>query len=97
MHTGFIRFNHAQQYRSGLPIDLACCEKDSCKLDRVHHITDTDHYFSQISQRWSEGLRGVFASLPDPGWAGMACRIHESDCPNPRFDPHLFNTRHADE
>lgn len=55
----------------GLPIDLACYEKDSCKLDRVHHITDTDHYFSQISQRWSEGLRGVFASLPDPDWDGM--------------------------
>ncbi|MEO6147271.1 MAG: peptidase, partial [Sulfuriferula sp.] len=57
----------------GLPIDLTYCEKDSCKLDRVHHITDTDtdHYFSQISQRWRAGLRGVFASLPDPDWDGM--------------------------
>mgnify|MGYP003348301435 CR=1 FL=1 len=27
-----------------------------------------DPYFSQISRRWSEGLRGVFASLPNPDW-----------------------------
>lgn len=52
----------------GLPIDLACYPVDSLNLDRVHHITDSDSYFSQISQRWSEGLRGVFASLPDPDW-----------------------------
>lgn len=52
----------------GLPIDLACYARDSLHLDRVHHITDSDVYFSQISRRWSEGLRGVFASLPDPDW-----------------------------
>lgn len=52
----------------GLPIDLACYRHDSCSLGRVHHITDSDRYFSLISQRWSEGLRGVFASLPDPDW-----------------------------
>ena len=52
----------------GLPIDLACYSHDSLHLDRVHHITDSDIYFSQISRRWSEGLRGVFASLPDPDW-----------------------------
>lgn len=52
----------------GLPIDLACYTRDSLNLGRVHHITDGDRYFSQISQRWSEGLRGVFASLPDPDW-----------------------------
>lgn len=52
----------------GLPLDLACYGRDSLNLDRVHHITHSDTYFSQISQRWSEGLRGVFASLPDPDW-----------------------------
>ncbi len=52
----------------GLPIDLASYGRDSLSLDRVHHITDSDSYFSQISRRWSEGLRGVFASLPDPDW-----------------------------
>ena len=52
----------------GLPIDLASYSHDSLSLDRVHHITDNDLYFSQISRRWGEGLRGVFASLPDPDW-----------------------------
>ena len=52
----------------GLPIDLACYARDSLNLSRVHHIIEGDRYFSQISQRWSEGLRGVFASLPDPDW-----------------------------
>lgn len=53
----------------GLPIDLACYTRDSLCLDRQHHITQEDTYFSQISQRWGEGLRGVFASLPNPNWA----------------------------
>jgi putative proteasome-type protease len=53
----------------GLPIDLACYSSDNFSLDRQHHITEGDPYFSQISQRWSEGLRGVFSSLPNPDWA----------------------------
>lgn len=52
----------------GLPIDIACCKRDSLSLDFQYHITHSDPYFSQISSRWSEGLRGVFASLPDPDW-----------------------------
>ena len=59
----------------GLPIDLACYGRDSLHLDRVHHITDSDIYFSQISRRWSEGLRGVFASLPDPDWETTQDRL----------------------
>jgi putative proteasome-type protease len=53
----------------GLPIDLACYSRDNFSLDRQHNITQGDPYFSQISERWSEGLRGVFASLPNPDWA----------------------------
>lgn len=52
----------------GLPIDLACYKDSSLKLDLVQHITEEDPYFSQISKRWSDGLRGVFASLPNPEW-----------------------------
>jgi putative proteasome-type protease len=52
----------------GLPIDLACYNTDSLRLEQMHHITQEDEYFAQISKRWSEGLRGVFASLPDPDW-----------------------------
>lgn len=52
----------------GLPIDLACYNESSFRLDLEQHITEEDPYFSQISRRWSEGLRGVFASLPNPDW-----------------------------
>jgi putative proteasome-type protease len=52
----------------GLPIDVVCYTKSSLRLDFQQHITVDDPYFSQISRRWSEGLRGVFASLPNPEW-----------------------------
>jgi len=52
----------------GLPIDLACYREGNLTLDLEYHITQDDPYFSQISRRWSEGLRGVFASLPNPDW-----------------------------
>lgn len=50
----------------GLPIDIACYSESSLRLDLQQHITQDDPYFSQISRRWSDGLRGVFASLPNP-------------------------------
>lgn len=52
----------------GLPIDLACYKESGLRLELQQHITDEDPYFSQISRRWSDGLRGVFASLPNPDW-----------------------------
>lgn len=52
----------------GLPIDLACYMQSSLRLELQQHITEEDPYFSQISRRWSDGLRGVFASLPNPDW-----------------------------
>lgn len=52
----------------GLPIDLACYTESRFGLDLEQHITQDDPYFSQISKRWSDGLRGVFASLPSPDW-----------------------------
>jgi len=52
----------------GLPIDLAVYSESAFELDLEQHITHEDPYFSQISKRWSDGLRGVFASLPSPDW-----------------------------
>lgn len=52
----------------GLPIDLACYSESGLQLEFQQHITHEDPYFSQISRRWGEGLRGVFASLPNPDW-----------------------------
>ena len=52
----------------GLPIDVSCYRADSLRLKLQHHIHFDDPYFAQISKRWGEGLRGVFASLPNPDW-----------------------------
>jgi putative proteasome-type protease len=52
----------------GLPIDLVSYRNGSFELQLQQHIGPDDAYFSQISRRWSEGLRGVFASLPNPDW-----------------------------
>lgn len=52
----------------GLPIDVVCYTQASLNLDFQQHITQDDPYFSQISRRWSDGLKGVFASLPNPDW-----------------------------
>ena len=52
----------------GMPIDLACYNLDSFCLNHQYQIANGDPYFNDISQRWSEGLRGVFASLPNPDW-----------------------------
>lgn len=63
----------------GLPIDLACYSEGRLCLDFTQHITHDDPYFSQISRRWSEGLRGVFASLPNPDWLGTIDAANPSD------------------
>lgn len=52
----------------GLPIDIACYSQAGLRLDFEQHITQDEPYFSQISRRWSDGLKGVFASLPNPEW-----------------------------
>ncbi len=51
----------------GFPIDLVCYKYNSFQLD-FQHITQDDPYFSQISHNWCDGLRNVFASLPNPNW-----------------------------
>ena len=56
----------------GLPLDLVCYSQGGLQLDLEQHITQDDPYFAQISHRWSDGLRGVFASLPSPDWLSHA-------------------------
>jgi putative proteasome-type protease len=53
----------------GLPIDLLVYEHDSLRVKLQRRIDDTDAYFQMIHTQWGEGLRRVFAQLPDPDWA----------------------------
>jgi putative proteasome-type protease len=52
----------------GLPIDLVCYQNNALRVQLQRRITETDPYFTMIHHQWGEGLRRVFAQLPDPYW-----------------------------
>jgi putative proteasome-type protease len=54
----------------GLPIDLVCYTNDALRVQLRRRIGETDPYFTMIHHQWGEGLRRVFAQLPDPYWEG---------------------------
>jgi putative proteasome-type protease len=56
----------------GLPIDLVTYARDALKVQIQRRITETDPYFTMIHHQWGEGLRRVFAQLPDPYWEDAA-------------------------
>jgi putative proteasome-type protease len=52
----------------GLPIDLLVYETGSLRIRLQRRIQEFDPYFQLIHHQWGEGLRRVFAQLPDPDW-----------------------------
>jgi putative proteasome-type protease len=52
----------------GLPIDLVCYQNNALRVQIKRRIGETDPYFTMIHHQWGEGLRRVFAQLPDPYW-----------------------------
>lgn len=50
----------------GPPIDLLCYERNAVQAGRRLHIAEDDPYFQTLRRQWGEGLRGVFATLPEP-------------------------------
>jgi putative proteasome-type protease len=52
----------------GLPIDLLIYENDSLRIKLQRRIEESDPYFQMVHVQWGEGLRRVFAQLPDPDW-----------------------------
>ena len=52
----------------GLPIDLLVYEADSLRIKLQRRIEESDPYFQMVHVQWGEGLRRVFAQLPDPDW-----------------------------
>jgi putative proteasome-type protease len=52
----------------GLPIDLAVYEADALRIRLQRRIDESDPYFQMIHTQWGEGLRRVFAQLPNPDW-----------------------------
>ena len=52
----------------GLPIDLVVYETDALHIKLQRRIEESDPYFQMIHTQWGEGLRRVFAQLPNPEW-----------------------------
>ena len=52
----------------GLPIDLLIYNRNSLRVGFQRHIEESDEYFTMIHNQWGEGLRRVFAQLPNPDW-----------------------------
>ena len=48
--------------------DLACYRANELRLSLKRRINESDPYYNMIHNQWGEGLRRVFAQLPDPYW-----------------------------
>ena len=53
----------------GLPIDLLVYDVDSLRIRLQRRIEESDAYFQMVHTQWGEGLKRVFAQLPDPDWS----------------------------
>ncbi len=49
----------------GMPIDLACYQRDSLQLGLTYRFDEQDAYMQNIRQSWGEGVRRAFAQLPN--------------------------------
>ena len=52
----------------GMPIDLACYNRETFQLRNVHRFDDQDVYMQQLRTSWGEGVRRAFAQLPNFVW-----------------------------
>ena len=50
------------------PIDLLLYRKDTFNDDCHQRIMEDDPYFKAVRKGWNDGLRRVFAELPNPDW-----------------------------
>jgi putative proteasome-type protease len=52
----------------GFPIDLACYDRDSLRVGRMHRFDEQDPYMKRLSQSWGEGVKRAFGQLPNVEW-----------------------------
>jgi putative proteasome-type protease len=52
----------------GMPIDLACYNRQSLQLGHRHRFDENDPYMLRLRQSWGEGVRRAFAQLPNIEW-----------------------------
>jgi len=52
----------------GMPIDLACYQRDSLQPSRTYRFIEQDNYMLGLRKSWGEGVRRAFAQLPNFEW-----------------------------
>jgi putative proteasome-type protease len=52
----------------GLPIDVLVYKNGALKPAIQRRIDEADSYFNMIHNKWGEGLKQVFAQIPNPEW-----------------------------
>jgi putative proteasome-type protease len=52
----------------GMPIDLLCYERNSLTITKRRRFPEGDSYFTNLSARWSAGVRQAFRELPELEW-----------------------------
>jgi putative proteasome-type protease len=51
-----------------MPIDMIWYDNNSLNVRLEKRIEEDDPYFNLIHTQWGEGLKRVFAQLPNPDW-----------------------------
>lgn len=54
----------------GLPLDLLVYENNSFVLEKLITIDEDNPYFEMMRDIWSEKLKEVALSIPEPSWSG---------------------------
>jgi len=55
----------------GLPLDVMVQPVDLCAPELVHRIHQGDHYFDELSRKWSEALRASHQAIAQPPYKGV--------------------------
>jgi putative proteasome-type protease len=55
----------------GLPLDIMVQPVDACAPELVHRIHSGDHYFEELSRKWSEALRASHQAIAQPPYKGV--------------------------
>ena len=55
----------------GMPIDLACYQRNSLQPSRTYRFIEQDNYMMDLRKNWSEGVRKAFAQLPNFDWSAI--------------------------
>jgi putative proteasome-type protease len=50
----------------GMPIDILLARRDACAAELNHRINPGEHYFHDLSERWSAALRAAHMAIPRP-------------------------------